>query len=381
MPDQLKERIRRALPDEQPAPDLDAVARRARRLRARRVAASALAGVLIVAAVVVPLAALRHLHAPSTAASTRHLQGAGMSVDVPPGWHARIVDLPGLGGTSLQASTVPLPRTTAPNWPVGVPHGVRVGVVEVTGLCPCRGFRHVETIGGFRSTDWYRPVPIGSNRETRVFQKEGGYLKLVTVGNGRAFVVWASFRWRPAPPHQLRQVDTLLSSIAIDPDPVAPSSGTSSPPVSFDPGDGGQTAWSAAAGEAPTAWAWTVPLDTRDVIGAGLSSAFDYYPISTVDHLARGGVVVVATILPKVAGTPMGAWPARLGDAVPQAHWEGGEEQRIARYRVDVPVGRAQVAQVDVYFPTHRPTPRERLLARSILDRLKVPWVTSAPSG
>jgi hypothetical protein len=375
MPDDtlLKQRLRDASTEAvAPAGELAPVIHRARILRARRWTAGAVACALIVAALVVPAAALRHLHQGADLQGATRLSASGLSAEIPSGWRARILDLPGLGGASLQATTGTLPPThdlfdaTLPG------DGIRVGVVNVSALCPCAGFSVTATIGGFRPNDWYRPDPVGSDRTTRVFQRQGGYVKLVKIGH-RSFVVWAGFPQRPAPANLLAQVNALLDSIATAPKP--PAQPLKHPPVSIPRGAAGVlgTAWSAGSSHPPTpptAMAWSIPLGTEDLISTGLEGAFWFYPTATVDPMPRGGVVVVATSLPPTFHVDL--LPSlHLSEATVEQHWEGEELPRITRYELEGRFVGTRIAKVDVYFGNPHPTPAMRALAQSILDRVE----------
>ncbi len=373
----LKERLQAASSQIAPPPgELPPVLRRARRLRARRWVAGAVAGALILAAVVVPIAALRHLGR-GAGLGASPISELGLSAEVPAGWHARILDLPGLGGPGLQAASGPLPEVGAFFDASSPGHGVRVGVTEISNLCPCGAFQREPAVAGFRASDWYRPDPVGSDRLTRVFQNEGGYVRLARIG-GRSLVVWAKFPSRPAPPALLQQANALLDSVELGPKPPPRPPWSAGARVWIAPGSSYGSAWSAATGEspteAPTATAWSLPLATSDLTETGLAGAFWFYPLMSVDHLPRDGVIVVATSLPRGqqdGGRPLPNTPMRfqLSSASVEQHWEGAELPRVTRYTLQGRVG-DRYGMVQAYFGTPHPTASQRALAQTIVDQV-----------
>ncbi len=245
----LKERLHNATHAPERAPGVAPIVRRARMLRSRRVAAAVAVTCLLAVAVATPMRALRHIGQATTPAAGTRVSAFGISANVPPGWSARIYAVPGYGGAALYASTAGRLPDGPPlsAWNAGHRGGLAVGVVEVTGLCPCPGFPAADSIAAFAAGDWYQPSDGSTPVSYRVFQTNGGYLRPITI-DGRSFLVWATLPSRDAArPSQFQRIGALLDSVRITPEADQPDASTL--PVRFDGSSGSTGASTNASGD------------------------------------------------------------------------------------------------------------------------------------
>jgi hypothetical protein len=286
----------------------------------------------------------------------------GITARMPDGWAARTTYHPGLKGVSLVATTTSVHRAVPPfadGVPIAGPDDAWVGVTEVSGLCPCGGFAPTTSVGTFAPSDWYRPDPIGSDRETRLFQNEGGYLRLVTVA-GRAFVVWAQFPSRPASSDLLAQANDVLASIHIDPS-VGDVGRVRPPELMFGTDLTGYTQG--------VAWASNRPFNTEDLVFTGLSGSLTELPFGTLDSLQHHQWLIVATSRRPSAGL-LRPLPLHLWQGLIVRRWEGAP-RGVIYYALSGLAGRRWI-DVRAYFGSWAPTVEARFGAQAILDRLRV---------
>ena len=369
----LKERLHNATHAPDRAPGVAPILRRARTLRLRKVAAAVTVTCLLAVAVAIPLRALRHLGQATTPAAGTRVSAFGISANVPPGWSARIYAVPGYGGAALYDSTAGRLPDGPPlsAWNAGRRGGLAVGVVEVTGLCPCPGFPAADSIAAFAAGDWYQPSDGSTPVSYRVFQTNGGYLRPITI-DGRSFLAWATLPSRDAArPWQFQRIGTLLDSVRIAPEADQPDASTL--PVRFDGSSGSTGASTNASGG--TAWASSTAFATDDLIQAGLSGQLAPWPNLTLQSLGPDDVVVVAWtrrgnaygIMAPSSNDPLSL---RLADARKTLPFEGEPRAplRLAGLDGGVP------AVVNVYFGSRQPPSATRALTRSLLHRLHITW-------
>jgi hypothetical protein len=374
----LRERLREASGVRPPDADLVRVARRGRRIRLRNVAAIAVSAAILASAVVVPLVALRQVQSDVStgpAGPTRTVSGSGISAIVPTSWHARVRSTPGLGapgrgGGVLEATTDRMPASDVAFGSVAWGRSHQRGdlwlwMQEVTAFCPCDGFPVVGSIPPFAADDWLVADPPGSDRETRLQQNEGGYLRPVTI-EGRSFLIEALFTRRPAPPGQLAQVNDILASIRVAPLPLVWGLPPVTP-VSFTPGRG-RTAWEASGGNA-AAWASTVAIDPRDLYDAAIYGTLTGTPTHTLGGLRDGEVVINASVWRPSHQVPGPPLRLSLGSVPPEDHWEGMPAPGLWRYRLTGMVG-GHYADVSVYVTAH-PSGSVFPFAQAMLRRLR----------
>src|SRR2546423_6825323 len=151
--DRLREKVREPLErSAAPEPDLSRVRRRARALRARRVAGAVVAGLVLIAGVVVPLTILSSIRGgpmhpvPGAAGTSLHIDG--ISISLPDGWVGRAYTNPDATGPILQFANRPLePLGAADDNVMSAtrsqlgPGQAAVVLREVSNDCPCAGYR------------------------------------------------------------------------------------------------------------------------------------------------------------------------------------------------------------------------------------------------
>lgn len=370
----LRERLRGVMDAPSPAPRLDRVIRRARRLMGLRVAGIVLATATLATAIVVPIAMLRDLHGQGTSST----DVAGVSVLVPTGWQVRTEFSSGVRGVLIEAASDSFlndadreggpPRLETPGFAgaARVLYGteVAVGIAEVTSFCPCPGFTAVEDQLGFSRQNWYQADPVGSNRTTRDFQLTGGYMATVSIA-GRSFVVWARFPERAAPPELLAQANLLLGSFHVQPVRSVPDEPP--PPVRFTPTEGWTTWWQGSRW--PTALALRGSLPMNDVIDYGLSGIYSEPPRDALASLDPADILIVATRLQRRTDGPL--LSRSIDDAVIHRDPEFQASPRFSWRRLEGRVS-DRLVWIDVYLGTAHPSRELLAEAQRMLDGLEI---------
>jgi hypothetical protein len=222
----LGNRLRERLPRDAPPPvDLERVARRAGRLRARRRALAGVGAAVLAAAVAVPLVLLAPLggdHGRRPAQATESppaagsvVEGHGLSIHVPTGWDGRVYYNPEGGVRVLQVSNLelsPVPPA-GPDDDLASMTRARMGKDDVVVVlwdllyCPCQGF---DAIDGPVAIE---PVDAGIEGEVR-----GQLLaRRLFRRDGRFFDLRASFGVEHPDPLLVRQVNDVLATLRIEP--------------------------------------------------------------------------------------------------------------------------------------------------------------------
>jgi hypothetical protein len=367
-----------------PAPRLDLVADRAKRLRFRRSIGTGLVVAVLAAGVLVPVVLLSRLDRTSVQPASEQLDGHGINLSLPDGWQGRLTYYEGMAGPIVEATNFPLPpfgdQFPASSEAAMSLDDAAVGIYEVTGICPCDGFEHVVlpvTLNGFVATG----ETSGPDDHT--------ILERAVQIEGRSFVIRAEVGSRPATEAAVAQLEQLIGSLRLDASPSAPDAVASGDPVPplFAPNEGWRTASMAtivgpardAAANAPRAWAANVPFATEDLLNIARYDSLGL-PQDTLRTMPADGIAINVDVLPARFFSHVSHGPISLADASFNDTWEFQPASNVPQYRIQAFVN-GQAVQVDVYFGTQSPSGALMDAAQAELDGLVLPTIDSASAA
>jgi hypothetical protein len=368
----------------------DAVLRRARTLRLRKVLTIGSVTLLLAASLVIPVGLLWPIGGSGPAVSS--IAEFGLRLDLPAGWDSRISYLRGTPGPRVEAASFALPSPGPDSLYLATrsmgPDDIVLSLHDFTGACPCSGFEASELPIDIRASDFqsWRGLDEGRSFAQRSIQV-----------NGRFIDVWVEFGSDPAPEALRTEVNTILASLKVATSagaPTQPDAHTWKPPT-FEPAGGWSTV---STGPVPVGseglsvtWASNVPFHAQDLRDSAQVGQLVFTPRETMRALPPDGVVLVTDLpLPdKLPATPGPNFPERelplqLSDAEVQQQWEGQVAPNVPFYWLQGVVN-DQYVEVRVFFGTQDPSPETLRAAQEELDRLLVPesgtgQVSAAPS-